>query len=143
MKALLLSSVLAAAAVGVTRDASPPQPEPYRVAFDLSSRDSIDQKAVLRTIRAITATVNPAEQVEVVMYGKGFELVMPDRSAYIAEVRQLMTERQVVFKVCEIALRGNGIAPDQLMPGVELVPDGILELVRKQQDGWGYIKVGH
>ena len=31
----------------------------------------------------------------------------------------------------------------QLLARVETVPDGIHELVEKQQEKWGYIKVGH
>ncbi len=139
MKALLLVGAIAIAAVGANHQA----PQPYRVAFDLSSRDTVDQKAMLRTISEITATADPAEQVEVVMYGKGLELVLPERSVYIAQVRQLMTERHVAFRVCAIAARNNGVDKSQLMPGVELVPDGIHELVMKQQAGWGYIKVAH
>jgi intracellular sulfur oxidation DsrE/DsrF family protein len=26
---------------------------------------------------------------------------------------------------------------------VEIVPDGIYEIISKQRDGWGYIKVSH
>ncbi len=143
MKSLFLAGIVALAALGPARQAATSSREPYRVAFDLSSRDTIDQKAMLRTISEIVATSDPAEQVEVVMYGKGLELVLPDRSAYIAQVRELMTNRHVAFKVCAIAARNNGVTPDQLMPGVELVPDGIHELVMKQQAGWGYIKVAH
>ena len=53
--------------------------QPYRVAFDLTSRDSLDQKAVMRWVREI-GKANPDADVEVVMYGKGFEHVMPDKS---------------------------------------------------------------
>ena len=33
--------------------------------------------------------------------------------------------------------------PRQLLPGVQTVPDGIYEIVSKQQEHWGYIKVMH
>jgi intracellular sulfur oxidation DsrE/DsrF family protein len=138
MKALILAGSLVALSLGTRQ----PAPQPYRVAFDLSSRDTVDQKAMLRTISEIIATDHPAEQVEVVMYGKGPELVVPDRSAYIAQVQALM-QKHVAFKVCAIAIRNNQIDKSQLMPGVEVVPDGIHELVMKEQDNWGYIKVAH
>ena len=81
--------------------------------------------------------------MEVVMYGKGFELVMPERSSYIAEVKDAMKNPNVSFKVCAIALKNNNIEKSQLLPGVETVPDGIYELVLRQQQHWGYIKVMH
>jgi len=112
------------------------------VVFDLTSRDTLEQKAVLRWIREVGAS-SPNAQMEVVMYGKGFELVMPERSAYIADVKEAMKNPNVTFKVCAIALRNNSVDARQLVPGVTTVPDGIYEIVSKQQDHWGYIKVVH
>jgi len=118
------------------------QAYPYRVVFDLTSRDTLEQKAVLRWLREV-GTSSPNAQMEVVMYGKGFELVMPDRSVYTDGVKEAMKNPNVTFKVCAIALKNNNIEKSQLLPGVQTVPDGIYELVLKQQDHWGYIKVMH
>jgi len=139
MRRLLLVGVMALLSVGFVRSQ---QQQPYRVVFDLTSRDSLDQKAVLRWIREV-GTSSPNAQMEVVMYAKGFELVMPERSPFIAEVRDAMKNPNVKFKVCAIALKNNNVALGQLLPGVEPVPDGIYEIVSKQQDHWGYIKVMH
>jgi hypothetical protein len=118
------------------------QNHPYRVVFDLTSRDTLEQKAVLRWLREVTAS-SPNAQMEVVMYAKGFELVMPERSAYTAEVKEAMKNPNVKFKVCAIALKNNNVDKSQLLAGVQTVPDGIYEIVSKQQDSWGYIKVMH
>jgi len=118
------------------------QRQPYRVVFDLTSRDTLEQKAVLRWLREV-GTSSPDAEMEVVMYGKGFELVMPERSAYIADVTNAMKNPKVSFKVCAIALKNNNVDKSQLLAGVQTVPDGIYELVSKQQDHWGYIKVMH
>jgi uncharacterized protein len=115
---------------------------PYRVAFDLTSRDSLDQKAVVRWIKEVTAT-SPKAEIEVVMYGKGFELVMPTRSTVIADVETAMKNPNVSFKVCEIAMRNNQLEKSQFVAGTKTVPDGIHELVERQQEKWGYIKVSH
>jgi intracellular sulfur oxidation DsrE/DsrF family protein len=138
MKRVLVVAFLAVLSFGFASR----QPQPYRVAFDLTSRDSLDQKAVLRWIREVSAA-SPAVQIEVVMYGKGFELVMPERSTVLAEVQDAMKNPNVSFKVCAIALRNNKIEKSQLLTGVQTVPDGIYELVSKQQEHWGYIKVSH
>lgn len=138
MKRALILGLLVLASLGFVR----PRRDPYRVVFDLTSRDTLEQKAVLRWLREVSAS-SPDVQMEVVMYGKGFELVMPDRSAYTADVKTAMQNPNVKFKVCAIALRNNSVDKSQLLPGVETVPDGIYELVSKQQDHWGYIKVMH
>jgi uncharacterized protein len=114
----------------------------YRVAFDLTSRDSLDQKAVMRWVKEVT-TSSPEAEIEIVMYGKGFELVMPDRSTVSADVQAALKNPKVKFTVCAIALKNNKVEVSQLFPGVQTVPDGIYQLVTRQQDNWGYIKVSH
>ncbi len=138
MRRILFVGLFALFSAGVVQA----QAQPYRVAFDLTSRDTLEQKAVLRWLREV-GTSSPNALMEVVMYGKGFELVMPERSAYIADVKEAMKSPNVTFKVCAIALKNNNVDKSQLLPGVQTVPDGIYELVAKQQDHWGYIKVMH
>lgn len=138
MKRILLVGLLALLSAGPARA----QRQPYRVVFDLTSRDTLEQRAVLRWIREI-GTSNPSAQMEVVMYAKGFELVMPERSTYIDQVKEALKNPNVKFKVCEIALKNNNVDKSQLLAGVGTVPDGIYEIVAKQQERWGYIKVMH
>ena len=138
MRRTLFVVLLAVLSLGFVRA----QRQPYRVVFDLTSRDTLEQKAVLRWLKEVS-TSSPDAQMEVVMYAKGFDLVMPERSAYIADVKEAMKNPKVAFKVCAIALKNNNVDKSQLIPGVQTVPDGIHELVMKQQDHWGYIKVVH
>ena len=149
MKRILWVSALALLGLGLSHPALPgsggvafAEEKPYRVVFDLTSRDSLDQRAVMRWIREISAS-NPKAEMEVVMYGKGFELVMPDRTSRLEDVQEAAKSPNVTFKVCEIALRNNHTVRDQLIKEVQTVPDGIHEIVMKEQQGWGYIKVGH
>ncbi len=118
------------------------QDRPYRVVFDLTSRDSLDQKAVMRWVTEISAS-NPKAELEVVMYGKGFELVMPEKSTVLTEVKNAMKNPNVTFKACEVALKNNKTDKSQLLKEAQTVPDGIYEIISKQQQGWGYIKVMH
>ena len=135
------SALLVAAFVAVSAGFASRNKEPgsYRVAFDLTSRDSVDQAATVRWIREVK-TASPEAQIEVVMYGKGFEIVMPDRSKVPADVQKAIATPNVKFKICAIAMKNNNLTASQLLPGVEIVPDGIRELVSRQQDHWGYIK---
>ena len=118
------------------------QDYPYRVVFDLTSRDSLDQKAVMRWVNEIT-TENPKAELEVVMYGKGYELVMPEKSSYLSDVNSAVKNPNVSFKVCQVALKNNRVDRSQIIKEAQTVRDGILEIVTKQHEGWGYIKVGH
>ena|SRR5688572_1183759 len=112
----------------------------YKVVFDFTSKDSIDQKAVIRWINEIIKT-EPNAQMEVVMYGQGFNLVHKDKSYVANDVVRLAASKNISFKVCEGSLKNNKIDPGMLLQGVGTVPDGIYEVISKQQQGWGYIKV--
>lgn len=136
MRRILLAICLVLAVTGMVQA----QDTPYRVVFDLTSNDSLNQRAVMRWIKEITQS-NPEAQIEVVMYGKGFELVMPERSAYIHDVENATKMSNVAFKVCEIALKNNNVSKSALLTNVGTVPDGIYEVISKQHQGWGYIKV--
>lgn len=118
------------------------QDHPYRVVFDLTSRDTLDQMAVMRLVREITSA-NPKAELEVVMYGRGFELVMPEKSKFTEGIREVMKNPNVTFKACRVALKNNNVDPSRIMKEAQTVPDGVYEIISKQREGWGYIKVGH
>jgi uncharacterized protein len=118
------------------------QSSDYRVVFDLTSKDSLDQQAVMRWVKEIRGT-NPDAQVEVVMYGKGFNLVMTEKSSVSSDVKAALANPNTKFSVCAIAMKNNNVSMSQLFPGVKTVPDGIYEIISKQREGWGYIKVVH
>ena len=74
------------------------------------------------------------------MYAKGLEMVVKDKSAVAEEITRLSANKNISFKVCAVAMRNNNITRDQLLAGIEVVPDGIYEIISRQKDGWGYIK---
>jgi uncharacterized protein len=114
----------------------------YKVVFDMSSRDSVNQQAIIREIGLITGA-SPDAKLEVVIYGQGLDLAVKDRSSLQSAVQKLIADNKASFKVCAMTMQRNNIDKSQLVPGVEVVPDGIYEIISKQQQGWGYIKVGH
>ena len=112
----------------------------YKVVFDLTSGDTLSQQTAIRWINEVIKN-EPTAQVEVVMFGKGLPLVVRDKSALANDVTSLATNKNVAFKVCAIAMVNQKLDKSQLLTGVQIVPDGIYEIVSKQQEGWGYIKV--
>lgn len=140
LPAFVAAVVLSAVAIGVYAQTS--RPQPYKVVFDLTSSDPIDQQAVLRWINEVKA-VNPQNETEVVMYGRGLDLVIADKTTRAAEIAKAITDLHANFRVCAIAMKNQQLDKSQLLPNVETVADGIGEIVARQRAGWGYIKVGH
>lgn len=114
----------------------------YNVVFDLTSKDTTDQKNVMRWINEISKA-EPTAKLEVVMYGQGLDLVVKEKSFLESAVAKFANNTNVKFKACAVAMKAHNIDKNQLINGVETVPDGIYEIVSKQQQGWGYIKITH
>jgi intracellular sulfur oxidation DsrE/DsrF family protein len=143
MKSILSIACVAVVTIGAAAAlAQSLQPQPYRVIFDLTSQDPLDQQAVLRWIREVTA-LNPKTETEVVMYGRGLDLVIAGKTTVAAGVQEAINNAHASFRVCAIAMKNQQVEKNQLLPNVQIVPDGIGEIVAKQRAGWGYIKVGH
>jgi intracellular sulfur oxidation DsrE/DsrF family protein len=133
-KTILLASVLLSAYIMQAQNAD------YRVVFDMTSRDSMNQQAVVRELNLIREG-NPDAKLEVVMYGQGIDLAIKGKSSQQPAVEKLLTDKGISFKICAIAMKRNNVDKSMLVPGVEVVPDGIYEIISKQREGWGYIKV--
>ena len=143
MKRILFFACLAVSVAGATVAwTQSSQPKPYKVVFDLTSADPLDQRAVIRWLKELSG-VNPKTEKEVVMYGRGLDLVVSGKTTMAAEVADAMKTENATFSVCAIAMKNQQVDKSQLLPNVQSVPDGIGEIVAKQNAGWGYIKVGH
>lgn len=121
---------------------SPAQNKDYQVVFDLTSRDTLNQQSLLREMSLIKEG-NPEAKVEAVIYGQGLGLITKEVSSQSAQIQRLLSMKDVSIKVCALAMKRNKVDASQLLPGVQIVPDGIYEIISKQRDGWGYIKVAH
>jgi intracellular sulfur oxidation DsrE/DsrF family protein len=86
---------------------------------------------------------NPDAKVEAVIYGQGLNLVTTGASESADAIAQLSAQKDVSFRVCALSMKRQNIKESQLLPGVRTVPDGIYEIISKQHDGWGYIKIAH
>ena len=115
------------------------QSAPYKVVFDVTTKDTVVHQMVIRWVKEIIAA-SPAANVEIVFYAKSLDMITKDKSVVAGDVVQLATNKNVSFKVCEVAMKNNMVEKNQLLKGVETVPDGIYEIISLQHDGWGYIK---
>ena len=115
------------------------QTKEYKVVFDLTSGDSTDHQSIIRWLNGISKG-NPNAQLEVVFYGRSLDMVTNGKSTVADAVQSLAKNKNISFRVCEMAMKRHGLTKSDFLPGVGTVPDGIAEIVQKQSQGWGYIK---
>jgi len=115
------------------------QEKPVKIVFDVTSSNTKVHGSAVRHARAM-ANAYPNSQFEVVIYSGAIDMVLKDKSSVKEDMEALAKNENVSFVVCEGTMAREHVTPDQLIDGVTTVPDGILEIIKRQKEGWGYIK---
>ena len=111
----------------------------YRVVFHLDEADGKKQEAVLRNINNLLNDLGPQQtKVELVAHGPGLDL-LTNQTGLGERVQQLLG-RGVIMAACHNTLQERNIPAERLLPGVTIIPSGIGEIVRREQEGWCYVR---
>lgn len=131
-KQLLLVSVLIFGLFGFAQE------KKHRVVWDLSSTDTTSQAAVFRQINNARNEI-PDLEIEVVFHGQAVLAMMKDSSQFTDRIK-LAKAKGVTLAVCNNSLRRLKIDPAQIKSEGTIVPSAVAELIKKQTDGWSYLK---
>lgn len=93
----------------------------------------------LKNIENILQDVEEAAAIEVVCHGAGISLLLKDQTNHGDQVKEL-TKQGVRFTACENTMKQKSLREEDLVPGVRTVPSGAVEVLKKQQEGYGYFK---
>ncbi|MRX65550.1 DsrE family protein [Maribacter luteus] len=117
------------------------QEKPVKIVFDVTSSNTSVHESAMRHVKMM-AKAYPDSKFEMVMYSGAYGMVVKGESTVSDEMEALAENENVDFVVCQASLNRHKIDASQLVAGVRAVPDGILEIIQKQGQGWGYIKEG-
>ena len=112
----------------------------YKVIFDVTSKDPHSHQTVIREINGIKE-LRPDANLEVAIYSDALDMVLKDKSNVRSELEDLMRNKKATVKGGGFTMKRSHVEADQLIPGVKMVPDAIYEIITRQKEGWGYIKV--
>ncbi len=116
-----------------------PAPQPLKIVFQLSTADTIIHQTFMSQLKNYLS-VAPDMKVEVVCHGGGINFLLKDSSVAKDQIK-LFSEKGVKFLACEFTMAKRKITKDQLLAEAGTVTSGVLEIARKQQEGWSYIKL--
>jgi intracellular sulfur oxidation DsrE/DsrF family protein len=77
-------------------------------------------------------------EIELVAYGPGITMLKSD-----SPVKQRIAEALksgVKVNACQNTMNGMKLTPADMLPEIGYVPSGVVEVMRKQQQGWAYIR---
>jgi len=110
-----------------------------KALFTVTDNDSARWSLILNNMHAIAEGVNgEGIEIELVAYGPGVSMLKSDSS-----VRQRIAEALkagVKINACQNTMQGQKLTPADMLPEIGYVPAGVVEVMRKQQQGWSYIR---
>jgi intracellular sulfur oxidation DsrE/DsrF family protein len=110
-----------------------------KIVFQLTSADTVIHQTLMTQLKNYYG-VSPDLKVEVVCHGGGLEMLVKASSVVQKEIKAY-SDKGVNFVACEFAMKKRKITADQLVAGAGTVISGVLEIAKKQQEGWSYIKL--
>ncbi|MFX1566638.1 MAG: DsrE family protein [Promethearchaeota archaeon] len=112
----------------------------YHVLFHLDEGSNFRLKLTLTNIRSLLNDLDDEElQIECVVNGAGVKLFQRSAEAE-QEAIETLADRGIQFVLCENSLTLFELSKDDMMSAVGFVSSGVGELVKKQAEGWAYLK---
>ena len=116
---------------------------PVKVVFGVSDPGAQLKESLINaayTIKYLRPRGIPYH-IQIVLYGKAVLSATPFNEAYsgYAPLFDSLHEAGVKFKVCNNSMHALKVSPDDLYPDMDVVPAGILQLIKMQMQGYTYI----
>ena len=112
---------------------------PTRVVVQVSEADPARWNLVLNNVKNLQDELGADKvTIEVVAYGPGIgmlKLDAPSNSRVSDAIKS-----GVAIQACENTMRNQKLVRADMHPGVGYVPAGVVQIIRRQQDGWAYLR---
>jgi intracellular sulfur oxidation DsrE/DsrF family protein len=133
LAALLVS---ASAPVAVAQTAQPPK---HKALIQVSDNDPQKWNLALNNARNMQDDLNAdAIDLEIVVYGPGIGMLKADSPVAKRVADALKAGVQVV--ACENTMRNQKLQRTDMLAGIGYVDAGVVEIMKRQQQGWAYIR---
>ena len=115
------------------------QPAKNRALFQVTDNDPARWNMVLNNMTNLRDGVgSEGADIELVAYGPGLLMLKAD-----SPVRQRIAaalKSGVKVNACQNTMEAMKLAPADMAPDIGYVPSGVVEVMKKQQQGWAYIR---
>jgi uncharacterized protein len=137
MKLLAALLLLCLTALAQTSDKATKK---YQAIFEMSAGEAPRLEAVIRNIDNLKIALGPENvEVAIVFHGPAI-LTLTKNKSTLAQTWERLAKSGVAVLGCANSLKMRDIPRDSLLPFVKVVDSAVAELVRKQHDGWAYLR---
>ena len=118
------------------------QPAKHKVVFQMNVDGNDSWNQLFGNVGNVQkAFQKDGVQIEVVFYGKGITALLKTNEMF-AERLKKASEDGVILGACQNSMRQRKITSQDIFPFSTEVDSGVAELVRKQEEGFSYIRAG-
>ena len=135
----VVPAILFALAAVLAMPALAHDPAPNHVVMQVSDADPAKWNLALNNARNLQTDLGTRNvEIEIVAYGPGIGMLKMD-SAVAGRIDEALAAG-VKVAACENTMRGQKLTRADMLPNLEYVPAGVTEIMKKQQQGWAYIR---
>lgn len=138
--ALTVAALFFAAILSAQNEKPAVDTDVHRIVFHLTSNDTLVHKATIKQINNIL-TAAPNSKIEVVCHSHGLSFLVAAQTKQAAKIKEYKA-KGVEFMACENTMRDQKVKREDLLPESGTVPSGVMEVVKKQEQGWSYLRAG-
>jgi len=129
---LMLGLLLCSSAQGQTAPAN-------KVVFQVSDAEPAKWNLTLNNVKNLQADLGAKNvDIEIVAYGPGIGMLKVDSVAG-NQIRDAIRSGVSVV-ACENTMTNQKLAREDMLPTIGYVPAGVVQLMKRQQQGWSYIR---
>ncbi len=111
----------------------------HHVVFQISNGSAPEQQLVLANAANVLKYFGPTKvQIEVVAFGPGLRLLL--KNNVHSKMIQSLHAEGVEFAACHNTMMKLHLTKADLNPVSHVVPGGVIEIMRRESEGWNYIR---
>jgi len=135
---LLAAAAIAAGCVSVDQHHMAMH-EGNKVVIQVSDNDPAKWNLALNNARNIQSDLGADNvKIEIVAYGPGLNMVKAGSAVSPRIDEATLAGTNIV--ACENTMAAQKVTRGEILPGVNYVPAGVVEIMKRQQEGWSYIR---
>jgi len=118
---------------------SPSAANPSRVVIQVSDGDAGKWNLALNNAKNVQTDLGADKvKIEIVAFGPGIGMLTAD--SVTAERINEAVKSGVQVAACENTMRAAKLTKADMNPSVGYVPSGVVEIIKRQQEGWVYLR---
>jgi hypothetical protein len=134
-----LAILAAAALLGGCAATGGSQNAKERVVFQVSDADPVKWNLALNNARNVQAELGKDKvQIEIVAYGPGLGMLKADSK--VADRLAQALDQGIGLIACENTMQNTKTTRAQMYSGIGYVAAGVTHLMKRQAEGWAYIR---